>query len=165
MSGYKQPLGNRSHHDANFVSTGGTVGYSAISDDKVGILTDDSWFPVAVKLTIDMITASNRNIFCGTGPLCGEFTSHRWIPLTKTVTRSFDVFFDLRLNKRLSKQLLGWWFETPLRSLWRHYNVMLLLNHVILTSKSYTELLGDGSMLITKLKRIFFQSLLYYQWF
>ena len=24
-----------------------------------------------------------------------------WIPLTKSVTRSFDVFFDLRLNKRL----------------------------------------------------------------
>ena len=28
----------------------------------------------------------------------------RWIPLTKPVTRSFDVFYDLRLNKRLSKQ-------------------------------------------------------------
>ena len=25
-----------------------------------------------------------------------------------TVTRSFDVFFDLRLNERLSKQSLGW---------------------------------------------------------
>ena len=30
------------------------------------------------------------------------------------------VFFVLRLNKRLSKQSWGWWFETPLRSLWRH---------------------------------------------
>ena len=40
-----------------------------------------------------------------------------------TVTRSFDIFFDLRLNKRLSKQWRGWWFETPLRSLWRHCNV------------------------------------------
>ena len=26
------------------------------------------------------------------------------------------------LNKRLSKQSLGWWFQTPMRSLWRHYN-------------------------------------------
>ena len=26
------------------------------------------------------------------------------------------------LNKRLSKQSLGWWFETPSRSLWRHCN-------------------------------------------
>ena len=36
------------------------------------------------------------------------------------VTRSIDVFFDLRLNKRLSKQWRGWWFETPSPSLWRH---------------------------------------------
>ena len=35
------------------------------------------------------------------------------------MTRSFDVFFDLRLNKRLSKQWRGWWFETPSRPLWR----------------------------------------------
>ena len=27
------------------------------------------------------------------------------------------------LNKQLSKQLWGWWFETPSRSLWRHCNV------------------------------------------
>ena len=30
----------------------------------------------------------------------------------RPVTRSFDVFFYLRLNKRLSKQSSGWWFET-----------------------------------------------------
>ena len=40
------------------------------------------------------------------------------------VTRSFDVFFDLRLNKRLSKQSWGRWFETPSHILWRHCNVM-----------------------------------------
>ena len=38
------------------------------------------------------------------------------------VTRSFDVFFDLRPNKRLSKQPWGWWFETPSWSLWRQCN-------------------------------------------
>ena len=38
------------------------------------------------------------------------------------VTRSFDVFFNLRLNKRLSKQPWGWWFQTPSWSLWRHCN-------------------------------------------
>ena len=37
------------------------------------------------------------------------------------VTWSFDVFFDLRLNKRLSKQSWGWWFEMPWRPLWRHF--------------------------------------------
>ena len=31
-------------------------------------------------------------------------------------------FFDLRLNKRLSKQSWGWWSVAPSRSLWRHCN-------------------------------------------
>ena len=46
-----------------------------------------------------MMTSSNENIFRVTGPLCGEFTGHQWI-----VARSFDDFFDLRLDKQLSKQ-------------------------------------------------------------
>ena len=48
------------------------------------------------------MTSSNGNIFRVTGPLSGEFKDYRWISLRKT--RSFDVFFDLRLNKRLSKK-------------------------------------------------------------
>ena len=55
-------------------------------------------------------------ICAGNSPVPGEFTALR------PVTRSFDVFFDLRLNKRLSKQPWGWWFETPSWSLWRHCN-------------------------------------------
>ena len=35
----------------------------------------------------------------------------RWIPVQRPVTRSFDVLFALRLNKRLSKQSWGLWFE------------------------------------------------------
>ena len=38
------------------------------------------------------------------------------------VTR-FDVFFNLRPNKRLSKQSWGWWFQTLSRPLWRQCNV------------------------------------------
>ena len=38
----------------------------------------------------------------------------------RPVTRSFDVFVDLRPNKRLSKQWWGWWFETPSRQSWHH---------------------------------------------
>ena len=71
-----------------------------------------------------MMTSSNGNIFCVTGHLCGESNGYRWIPRTRLVTRSFDVSFDLRLNKRLSKQSWGWWFETPPRPLWRHSNVV-----------------------------------------
>ena len=45
----------------------------------------------------------------------------------RPVTRGFDVFFDLRLNKWLSKQSLGWWFETISRPLWRHHNEQCVL--------------------------------------
>ena len=70
-----------------------------------------------------MMTSSNGNFFRVTGPLCGEFTGPGEFPTQRPVMRSFDVFFDLRLNKRLSKQSWGWWFETPSWSLWRHCNV------------------------------------------
>ena len=53
------------------------------------------------------------------------------VPAQRPVTRSFDVFFDLRPNKRLSKQPWGWWFETPSHPLWRHRNVELYLNYII----------------------------------
>ena len=54
-------------------------------------------------------------ICAGNWPVTGEF------PAQRPVTRSFDVFFDLHPNKRLSKQSWGWWFETPL---WRHTNAI-----------------------------------------
>ena len=55
-------------------------------------------------------------ICAGNSPVPGEF------PTQRPVTRSFGVFFDLRLNNRLSKQSWGWWFETRSRPLWRHCN-------------------------------------------
>ena len=55
-----------------------------------------------IVLKKNMMTSSNGNIFCISGLLCGEFTGHRWIPPQRPVARSFDVFFDLRLNKRSS---------------------------------------------------------------
>ena len=62
-----------------------------------------------------MMTSSNGNIFRVTGHLCGEFPGPGEFPAQRPVTRNFDVFFDLRLNK-------GWWFETLSCSLWRHIN-------------------------------------------
>ena len=53
-------------------------------------------------------------ICAGNSPVPGEF------PTQRPVTRSFDVFFDPRLNKRLSKRWWGWWFETISCPLWRH---------------------------------------------
>ena len=56
--------------------------------------------------------------FCaGNSPVTGEF------PAQRPMTRSFDVFY-LHLNKQLSKQSWGWWFETTSRTLWRHCDVM-----------------------------------------
>ena len=68
------------------------------------------------------MTSSNGTIFRVIGPLCGEFTGPDEFPAQRPVTRSFGVFFDLCLNKRLSKQPWGWWFETPSWSLWRQCN-------------------------------------------
>ena len=55
-------------------------------------------------------------ICAGNSPVPGEF------PTQRPVTRSFDVYFDLHPNKRLSKQWWGWWFETQSCPLWRHRN-------------------------------------------
>ena len=67
--------------------------------------------------------------FCaGNSPVTGEFTAQR--PLT----RSFDIFFNLRLNKRLNKQSWDWWFETSSCPLWRRCNVCssrLVCNHFL----------------------------------
>ena len=66
------------------------------------------------------MTSSNGNfsallaICAENSPVPGEF------PTQRPVTRSFDVFFGLHPNKRLSKQWWGWWFETLSRQLWRH---------------------------------------------
>ena len=69
-----------------------------------------------------IMTSSKGNIsallaLCeGNSSVTGEFPSQR------PVTRSFDVFIDRRLNKRLSKQSRRRWIQTPSRSLWRHCN-------------------------------------------
>ena len=75
-------------------------------------------------LVFTMMTSSNGKILRVTdlcaenSPDTGEFSAQR------PMTRSFDVFFELRLNSRLSKQSWGWWFEKPSRSLWRHCNAL-----------------------------------------
>ena len=66
-------------------------------------------------------------ICAGNSPVSGEF------PTQKPVTRSFDVCFDLRPNKRLSKHSWGWWFETLSSPLWRHRNVGEICRWIPLT--------------------------------
>ena len=50
----------------------------------------------------------------GNSLVTGEFSAQR------PVTRSLDISLICTLNKRLSKQSWGWWFETLSRSLSRH---------------------------------------------
>ena len=82
--------------------------------------------PPLSNIPLFMMTSSNRNIsallvLCeGNPPVTGGFSKKR------PVTRSVDVSFDLRLNKRLSKKSGRRWFDTPLRSLWRHCNVNIV---------------------------------------
>ena len=69
-------------------------------------------------------------ICAGNSLVSGEF------PEQRPVTWSFDVFFDLRLNKRLCKQSWGWWFEMPWCPLWHHCNELshLTQHHITFTS-------------------------------
>ena len=76
-------------------------------------LSNHCTFAKELPNDVSIMTSSNETIFRVTGPLCGE------------LTQSFDVFFALCLNKRLSKQPWGWWFETPPWSLWLQYNAFI----------------------------------------
>ena len=75
-----------------------------------------SWWRHQMETFSALLAICARN-----SPVPGEF------PAQGPVTRSFDVFCDLHLNKRLSKQSWGWWFETLLCPLWRHCNVYMIL--------------------------------------
>ena len=75
--------------------------------------------PFASRWRNQMETFSALLALCaGNSPVTGEF------PAQRPVTWMFGAFFDLHMNKRLSKQSWGWWFETPSRSLWRHCNIL-----------------------------------------
>ena len=103
-----------------------------------------------------MMTSSNVNIFCVTGPLCGELTDDRWIPRThfprhwpfvRGIHRwpmnsphkgqwrgalMFSLIFTW-INSWVNKSW-SWWFETPSLSLWRHCNGMECGTKTLLSS-------------------------------
>ena len=59
----------------------------------------------------------------GNSQVPGEFSTQR------PVTRGFDVFFDLRLNKRLSEQSWVWY----LRRYRAHYDVTVMVSTNMVT--------------------------------
>ena len=86
-----------------------------LSNETNGIYGLCSWWRHQME-TFSALLA----ICAGNSPVPGEF------PTQRPVTRSFDVYFDLRPNKWLGKQSWGWWFETLSCSLWRHRNVIMI---------------------------------------
>ena len=80
----------------------GMINYNVQENRDISIILA---FPnITFSLLIGyIVTSSNGNIFCVIGPLCGEFTGHRWIPLSKASDGELWCLFDLCLNKRLSK--------------------------------------------------------------
>ena len=95
------------HIPANIIFNTGFVA-SEDSSQIIRFILFTAW------LRHQMETFSALHAICaGNSPVTGEF------PAQRPVTRSFDVFSDLRLNKRLSKKSRGWWFETPLHPLWK----------------------------------------------
>ena len=83
-----------------------------------------------------METFSAQLAICaGNSPVPGEF------PAQRPVTRSFDVFSDLYLNRRFRKQSWGRWFETLSRPLWRHCNVKSMYPRINGHVKTYRTLI------------------------
>ena len=127
------------------------------------VLATDYWTAKPTGAYGTIMTSSNGNIFHITGPSCREFTGHQWIPRTKAIDTELDVFFDLSLNKQLSKQSWGWWFETPSCSLWCHCNEIhwkprvvtmpifspLAASEVIITTTYYAANDGKVSIMTT----------------
>ena len=108
-------------------------GYRAITFQKYCPL---SWWCHQME-TFSVLLA----ICVGNSPVTGEF------PAQRPVTWSFDVFFDLRLNKWLSKQSWGRWFETPSCPLWRHCNVRKIhwpVMHFCITGVHWQFTLKEG---------------------
>ena len=74
-----------------------------------------------VEISNDMMTSSNGNLFRVTGPLCREFTGHRWNPLTKASDAELSCFLwsTPELTVELTRE---WWSKTSLHPLSRHGN-------------------------------------------
>ena len=86
----------------------------------------------------------------------GNWSASDEFPAQRPVTQSFDVFFDLCLNKRLRRQSWGWWFETLSRPLWRYSNGMRDCLVLILPNIVNPNLFIWGFFICHWLKRFIF---------
>ena len=85
------------------------------ASSAVSLLQNCPWWRHQMETFSALLALCEEN-----SPVTGE------VPSQKPVSRSFDVFYDLRLNKRLNKHSRRWWFETPSRPLWRHCDAQIV---------------------------------------
>ena len=109
--------------DIDFENTN-CIQYPSFINKLVVLIPYYPWISASKACTNTVcMTLSNGKIYSALMAICaGNSLVTDEFPAQRPVTQCFDVFFDLRLNKRLSKQWWGLWFETPSRPSWRHCN-------------------------------------------
>ena len=115
-----------SHWEGSFITFGRKdySGFGGVSNNNITVHS---------LAHINMMTSSNGNFFPVIGPVCGEFTGHRWIPLTKASDAELWCFLWCAPEQTVVQQSRCWWFEMQLHSLWRHCNGTGLYLIMILT--------------------------------
>ena len=101
-----------------------------MSNAVVSATPEDDLAPLCARAFAGAVVPADHLALFGDIPPAGTHFARYWpfvrgihrFTAQRQVTRNFDVFFDLRPNKRLSKQWWGWWVETPST----HYDVIVM---------------------------------------
>ena len=101
--------------------------------------------PISI-FPIFKMTSWNGNIFRVTGPLCGEFTGHLWIPLTKASDAELWCFFFICAwpNGWVNNQ-----DADDLRRYRAHYDVTVMWCRIVIQWSGFHAYLAHCSTLIT----------------
>ena len=90
--------------------------------------------PLYISMTryMYMMTSSNGNFFRFTGPLCGEFTGHGWIPLAKAsdAERWYFLWSATEKNDWANNRNAG-----DLRRHRAHYDVIVMICWLVSSSR------------------------------
>ena len=96
------------------------------------------WLEKRNKDASTMMTSSNGSIFRFTGPMCGEFTDRRWIPLTKASDEEFWCFLWCTPEQTVEQTSV-----TPVIKRHRaHYDVTIMYFHDLVAAMVYTSYEG-----------------------
>ena len=90
------------------------------------------------------MTSSNGNNFGVTGLCVGNSLVTGEFPSQRPMIQSLDVFFDLHLNKWLSKPSNRRWFNVALCSLWSHWMCWLIVVYRGIYASKNWVIIGSG---------------------